>query len=283
MLRKKSIKSYLLIVFGVIAGVLGLALIFSSQKTETPIKTQPNIQEATPLLTESAEGPTSSPTPTPKPNPFAGKNYSIAVYGDSIVETMGEDLPYLSAALSAKYTGTTFKLYNYGIGAENAQMGLDRFGNAFVRGKRNYPSLMELKPDILIVGSFAYNPFVPHDKNKHLNIYTELINRSKSVSKKVYILAEIAPLQDGFGAGEGGVNWPENLADEHTLKIRDQLDNAMFLSNSSGVGLINAYSPSVKSNGYGRKEYVNVHDGIHPSDDGHRFMAKIIAETIKLE
>lgn len=271
------------IFLGLIAGIVGIVLVFSSQKPEVQNKSEVGIKEAASLPEEASPSPAFSTTPTPKPNPFAGKTYSIAVYGDSMVETMGEDLPYLSSALSSKYPSTTFKLYNYGIGAENAQMGLDRFGNAFVRGNRNYPSVAALTPDILIVGSFAYNPFVPHDKNKHLSVLTELVNRSKSAGKKVYILVEIAPLADGFGAGPGGVNWPENLTDEHTLKIRDQLDNAMFLGSSLGVGLVNTYSPSVKSNGYGKAEYVNAHDGIHPSDTGHRFMAKIIADTIKLD
>lgn len=219
---------------------------------------------------------TPSPTPkvSPKPTPIkTNKNsYIIAAVGDSMVETMGPALDYLAKELHRKYPQTNFSFYNYGVGGENVEAALS-----------NFPPLANLKPDITIVGSFSYNPLFPYDPEKQKGLLSEFLNRVRQSSTKVYLLTEIAPLEDGFGTGVGGVNWPEDIADAHTLKIIEQLNNALSLAPSLGVGLIDAYNPSLKIHSYyARREYVDTHDGIHPSVAGQTLTAKIIANTISL-
>ncbi len=231
----------------------------------------------TPLLTE-----TPTPTPVPLKAPVK-KSYSIAVFGDSMEDTMGERLEYLEHALKAKYPQTNFDLYNYGVGSQNVADGVARFNSNFSYKTRNYPSLSQLKPDILIIGSFAYNPFAPQDVNKYWTTLSQLMQTAKSVSSQVYMLAEIAPLKKNFGKGPNGVNWDENTSYQHATQIIELLESDSALSKSLNIPLINAFYPSqINSYKEGNPTYVNPSDGIHPSVLGHEFIANLIAASLKL-
>ena len=226
--------------------------------------------------------PTSTPTPTPAPFIVLKKaSYTIAIFGDSMVDTMGEELEYLQETLVSKYPKTQFSLYNYGIGGQNVEQGLARFESSFVNRQRQYPPLPRLSPDVLIVGSFAYNPFPTHDRNKHYALLRELTAKAKNISSKVYLLAEIAPLETGFGKGKNGVNMPDNVALEHTNHIVEQLDNAINLSNAENIPIINVYYESRIERSFGNPYFVNKDDGIHPSAAGHYFTAESIVEKIE--
>lgn len=234
----------------------------------------------TTTILSSSPTPTLTPTPTIHPQK---SSYSIAVFGDSMVDTMGESLEYLQETLTHKYPQTKFNLYNYGIGGQNIGEGLARFESTFVNRERHFPPLPQLSPDILIIGSFAYNPFPTHDRNKHYTLLKELVTKAKTLSSHIYLLAEIAPLKTGFGKGKNGVNMAEDIAYEHAIHILEQLDNVINLSISANIPLINAYHRSRIDGSYGDPYYVNQDDGIHPSSAGHSFTAQLIAQKIKLD
>ncbi len=240
------------------------------------------VSSATPIATAM---PTTDPIPTPSPSPTLSKDhYKIAIVGDSMVETMGDNLEYLATALNEKYPDTEFEMYNYGVGSENVIQGSDRLVKSFAHGKRNYPPITEVKPDVIIVGSWAYNPPAEYDKNVHWNYLAGIINKSKEISKKVYVLAEIAPLEEGFGKGPKGVNWPAELITFHIQKIVELMQNARHLPNALDVGLIDVYSQTTQDNSpYGKDEYVDASDHIHPSALGHTITAEAIRDTIVLE
>lgn len=113
--------------------------------------------------------------PTPSPVPvLSKKTYIIAAIGDSMIQTMGPNLDYLQKDLLKKYPRNDFVMYNYGVGGEKVTSGLARLNAPFELNGRSYPPLSELKPDILIVGSYAYNPFAEFDLNLYTNQLTEL-------------------------------------------------------------------------------------------------------------
>lgn len=212
------------------------------------------------------------------------KEWTIAVYGDSMVDTMGDGLPYLAKALQKKYPEAKFKLYNYGMGAQNVEVGLERFDDDYRYKNRSYEPLSTLDADIIIIGSFAYNPFDPFDRDKHWLSLTRLVEKAKNTYADVYLLAEIAPLRSDFGKGPQGVNWDRVTSYEHSGKIIKQLENAVGLSKNLNVILINAYEKSViTAKSEGRREYVSMSDGIHQSIKGQEFMADEIAKTLILE
>jgi len=263
------------------------------------IKTVEQIDSAAVLgeTIEQANTLMTSPSPSPLPTlaslplvlspaksakPFTAKKlYTVAIIGDSMVDTMGEVLEYLDTELKKKYPETKFLLYNYGTGAQNIEAGLNRFSSKFKYQARDYQSIPELRPDILIVASFAYNPFTPHDRDKHWLTLTKLVQTAKQYTPRVYMMAEIAPLRKDFGKGPNGVNWSEDANYEHSLRIIQQLENTLGLAKTLNIPLIDAFTPSFHSEDReGKREYVNPSDGIHPSVEGHKFMAEKIAETI---
>lgn len=222
---------------------------------------------------------TTSASPETKTTPKS--SYKIAVYGDSMVDTMGENLEFLQKALLSIYPATTFNFYNYGIGSQNVENGLTRFEKEFANKERKYPSIVELKPDIIVLGSFAYNPFPQHDAQKHLTLLGQLATKSLKVTPNVYLLAEIAPLKENFGKGEHGVNWPPETAAAHGAKIVEQLENAQNLAKAKNLTLVDAFSQTQENGKFGSVAYVDGNDGIHPSVRGHVLMANMIARGIK--
>ena len=229
---------------------------------------------------------TTTPKPTHQPSfkSLSKEKYTIAIIGDSMEETMGDSLDYLQKSLKEIYPTTKFSMYNYGIGSEKVTEGLERLNKPFDRGNRHYPPLTELKPDILIVGSYAYNPFDTHDPLNHHNKLAELVNRARQITPKTYMLAEIAPIESGFGTGVGGVNWPEDLASKHTLKIIDQMQNSLVISKELTLPLINVFDASKKANStYGKPQYISTHDHIHPSILGQIFTAENIVKQLNLD
>ncbi len=283
-------KKLLIFVFEIVAIVTLVELNFYFSLTSNLNKIEKrvtfgNLLASPPKVLAAAVEATPAPTPipTPKPPHLSKKTYSIAAIGDSMVETMGDSLEYLQPILKRKYPNTNFVLYNYGVGGENVERGLAMFDNEFSHLAKHYPPLPDVNPDILIVGSFAYNPFPPHNRDKHWSLLSDLIRRAEDSSGKVYVLAEIAPLERGFGRGPGGVNWPEDLAHTQALHIIEQLENAVGLGRTMGVDLVNVYSLSqLPGSKFGRPEYVDTNDGIHPSVAGQILTAQAIASKIQL-
>lgn len=252
-------------------------LLASVQGAQTQVTPTPFLPTIAPIASYTA----TTPTPVPQPPPLPKSTYSIAIIGDSMVDTMGERLEYLEHALKKAYPTTQFNLYNYGKGSENVIEGLARIDAEFNYKDRSYPALPVVKPDLIIVGSYAYNPLSPYDRDMHWLKLAELIKRCETITPHVYLLAEIAPLREDFGRGPQGVNWDEQIRIAHAKKITEQLENAIGLSTSLKVPIINAYSASiVDEQNTVKREYVNSSDGIHPSVEGHMLMADEIVKTV---
>lgn len=271
---------------------IGSVVHYQTKKTKAEIK-QPVIASVRGVHTQVNLAPTlaptlapvasyvPSPTQQPQPPPLPKNTYSIAIIGDSMVDTMGERLEYLEHALKQAYPTTQFNLYNYGKGSENVIEGLARIDTAFTYKDRSYPALSVVKPDLIIVGSYAYNPLTAYDRDMHWLKLAELIKKCGTITPHVYILAEIAPLREDFGRGPQGINWEESIRVAHSKKITEQLENAIGLSTSLKVPLINVYQASVTDEQYTvKREYVNTSDGIHPSVEGHMLTADEIVKTV---
>lgn len=244
-----------------------------------------------------------SPTPTPMPTmlltlrtvPVAvptsmpvislSKNqYTIAVYGDSMEDTMGERLEYLEIALQKRYPTVNFRLYNYGRGSQNVEDAYGRLGDSFQHQDRNYPPLAEIDPDVIVVGTFAYNPFWPHSVAKHTEYLTKLLKYMKTVSGNTYLLAEIAPAKNQFGQGPGGVNWSEIDSYIQATNIIALLENGIRVAEDLQIPVVDAFTPSiVGADKSGNLDFINVYDHIHPSKEGHEYLANLVGEKIRLE
>lgn len=284
-------RKYWVIVFSTV--LLFMAALISYAVLKKNVK-QPNLlQQSMPVKSSTVEtaaatssakiAPVSSQVKATQTKPPPKSSYKIAIFGDSMVDTMGETLEYLQAVLKQTYPHTEIFYYNYGIGSQNISSGLERFQQEFSYKSRHYPPISKIDADVIILGSFAYNPYFPHDIEKYRTNLTNLILLARRFAKDVYLLAEVAPLQEEFGKGVHGVNWSADKAIIHASYIVEQLDTALSLAKKLGVPVINAYEQSQSAGKFGSKIYVNGDDGIHPSERGHQFMAQIIASTIKLK
>ncbi len=268
--------------------VIGTALvgtIFFFTKQPVKLSNKP-VAQLSP--TDKPIDPTTAPDVTPSLTPrptvnLSKKSYVIALYGDSMIDTMSDVPQLLMTSLQNKYPGVSFTVYNYGIGAQNVADGLARFEAPFSNRDRVYPAITQLHPDVIVVGSFAYNPFSPHDRERHRALLTQLVEKAKQVAP-TYMLAEIAPLGADFGKGTKGVNWPESQSVEHSNKIIEHLQNVFLIGQSMNVPVIDVFNKSkLQGAQYGQRAYVNVDDGIHPSFMGHSLMADAIVATINLK
>lgn len=212
------------------------------------------------------------------------ESYVIALTGDSIIETMGKDAPYLKKALEKKYPDTHFFIYNYAKGARNVNQNLKDFHEPFHYKDRHYESIDDLKPDIIIVAGSSYNLFEPHDTNTHWLAYTRLIEEAIKVTPHVYMLAEQAPLANGFGAGQEGATWTSDTAWIHTGRIIEQIKNVLGLAKTLEIPVIDLYTPSLDEGGQrGKRELISTADNIHLSEKGYEFAAQEIVKAINFE
>lgn len=208
------------------------------------------------------------------------KSVTIAIFGDSMVDTMGTGLPYLESALKQYYPQAQFKLLNYGIGAETIDKGLVRFNQSYSYKDRNYPPITQAGVDIIVVESFAYNPQGEAGLDTQWSALSQMVNQAKASGAEVLLLATIAPTKAQFGQGPGGINWPADQAWQHATLITRYLENAASLGQSLGVPVVDAYHASLTGSGEGILSYISTHDHIHPSVAGHQFVADLIARTI---
>lgn len=225
----------------------------------------------------------SKSTPTPSLIKLAKEEYVIAAFGDSMIDTMGEKMEFLQRVLKKEYPGITFRLYNYGIGAQNVEQGLARWNSSLKNRERSFPPISSLSPDVILLGSYAYNPFNPHDLQKYRNRLSDLVKKAKETKAKVYLLAEIAPLYDGFGDGPKGPNMSTASAHMQANNIREQLEQVETVAKKQKIVVIDMFSRTQFNGKYGNRYYTNPDDGVHPSDYGQEATAEQIVKTVKFD
>lgn len=252
-----------------------------------PVVTPTVTPSPTPTPASAVLGVQTTPSLTPTPTiayRARQKHYAVAVLGDSMVDTLGPDIPHLKRKLTALFPGTTFTMLNYGVGATNIDYGLTRITNNYTYLGHDVPSLISQAPDVVIIESFGYNPY-PYDEgalDKHwlqLAAIVDLIS-DRLPATKIVIAATIAPNSQLFGDGAPGLAF--SPADKHarTKTIKEYLDSTVKFAQSQGLPLADAYHASLMSNGDGNVLYINGGDHIHYSEAGRDLFAQKVADSI---
>lgn len=209
--------------------------------------------------------------------------YTIALLGDSMIDTLGSDLPELRTTLRELYPGVNFRLLNYGVGATNLDYGIERLTNGYTYLGRNFPSLISQNPDLLIIESFGYNPLsLDRDTiNDHWLKLVEAVNLIKQQlpQTKIVITSTIAPNAQTFGNG-AGLAFSGRDKESRVAVIKSYLENAIRFAKSQKLPFADAFHPSLDSNGNGKLSYINPVDNIHYSAAGRQFFSQKIAEAI---
>lgn len=209
---------------------------------------------------------------------------SIAVLGDSMIDTLQHELPQLKILLSQAYPNKTFSLYNFGVGATNIESGLERLTNEYDYLGTHYPAVLSVKPDILVIESFAYNPRSnsSSDLDWQWSTLAKILDTVKSISPstKVVLSATIAPNGNIFG--DGVLNWLPQDKKNKAITIRSYLQNMVNFASSTRLPLADAYHPSLRDDGEGDPSFISGSDHLHPSGNGgYLFSQKVVEAIVK--
>ncbi len=229
------------------------------------------------------------PSPTPPTedtftrNPRK-KSFTIALIGDSMVDTLGPEFPQLSARLQSIYPGVKFQIYNHGVGATNIDYGVNRLTQGYNYLGQDLPSVISRNPDVVVVESFGYNPYTFDTGaiDKHWLQLAAMIDiiKNQSPGSRIVIAATIAPSARVFGDGAPGLNFSPEDKQVRVNLIKQYLESTVKFAKSQNLPLADAYHPSLDSTGNGRETYINAGDHIHYSDAGRVLMAQKITEAI---
>lgn len=248
------------------------------------------IPDTDPLLTAEAL-PTPTPDPEKRPTEPLLRNskkssVTIALLGDSMMDTLGPDGAGLAAKLNATYHRTAFTVINHGVGAENIDSGLRRLTTGYRYLGTDKQSVVSERPDVVIVESFGYNPYPVPDMHDALTTHwlrlAEIVDtiRQQLPGTKIVIAATIAPNWDLFGDGAPGLSFSPEGKRTKVAEIKRYIESTIAFAKSERLPLADAYHPTLDRNGNGIPSYINGGDHIHYSDRGRAFMAQTIADTL---
>ncbi|KKR50636.1 MAG: hypothetical protein UT84_C0009G0023 [Candidatus Curtissbacteria bacterium GW2011_GWA1_40_16] len=206
---------------------------------------------------------------------------TIAVLGDSMVDTLGPEVPDLKTALQAKLPNTKLTVINHGVGASNIDYGITRLTNDYTYLSEARSSVLSTKPDILVIESFAYNHWENNqsDINRHWLTMANLVKLVKSGSPKTKIVfaSTVAPFCPTYTDGSANLAPDQKYIQCQTVKV--YLQNTVNFATSEKYPLADVFHASLSGTD-GNPKYINSGDHIHPSDEGKSLFAKIVAETI---
>lgn len=242
------------------------SLVFLKPETLSPIPTPP------PAGGQS--GPTSSilPTAIPSPTVFPTRSAIITLFGDSMIQTMGEATT-LKNYLEEEYQDLQIKIVNLGVGATTAEDGL-----------RRVQTIIDSRPDIVVLESFSYNHLSKDEAGllRHKEVLGEIISKLQAAGiSKMVILTTIAPVALYAQDASESAGWSSSFRREEADWIKRYLENSAEFANLQKLPLVNAYKASLTEDGYGKAFYVNPKDDIHPSDAGHDFVSWLLFEKLK--
>lgn len=228
--------------------------------------------------------PVATPAPTPIPHTTRKRHMTIALLGDSMIETLGTGVPDLQRKLSTYYTQSSFTLLNYGIGSTTIDDGIKRITNDSVYNAQKIPSLVSRLPDLVIVESFAYNPYTMDEGalTRHWLALARIMDilREQLPDAKVLLSATITPNAKTFGNGAPYISYTDIEKHEKVMTIKAYLDNTVRFARSENIPLANAYNPSTMRDGNDNWAYISPVDHIHYSTKGRLFFIDTLFETI---
>lgn len=243
---------------------------FLKPQTLSPIPKSPSPTSY--ISSTATPSPTIYSTPTVKPIIRRTRSATITLFGDSMIQTMGE-AKTLKNYLEEEYQDLQIRIINLGVGATTVENGLSRV-----------QTIIDSRPDIVILESFSYNHLSKDGAglSRHKEVLAEIISSLKqSGIAKIVILATIAPVELYAQDASESAGWSPSFRREEADWIKRYLENSVELANLQNLPLVNAYKASLGQDGYGKAFYVNPKDDIHPSDAGHDFVSWLIFEKLK--
>lgn len=201
------------------------------------------------------------------PSPVRTKNATIALLGDSMIQTMYQAEPLKNYLLAGLPT-YNFRVLNFGVGATNIDSGLERL-----------PQILNQNPDIVVVESFAYNAG-GSTLDHQWEILGKIVEKIKANGAKPIILSTICPNGAIYARGIEGINWDDEQRKQAANTTKSFLENAVKFARASNLPLADAYDSSCDANGEGLVKYIEPASNLHPSGLGRELVSQKISEAI---
>ena len=211
-----------------------------------------------------------------------GKIINLALVGDSMIDTLSEDI--CQNSLHKYFPSTKFNLLKYGYGSSTIESVIGRLAEATIYLDKENPAILSLYPDIIVVESFAYNNFGNSGKgierhNQSLKEITDFI-KEKSPNTKIILASTIAPNSITFAGGIKNIHYSAFEKIEKTSTIKLYLQNLINFARNNNLPLADAFSESLFDEN-GASEYIDSVDNLHPSDLGTELFCDVLAKSLK--
>lgn len=212
----------------------------------------------------------------------SGEIITIAVLGDSMIDTLGPNIFQLQKSLAHYYPNKKTKILNYGAAATTIDYALFRLTNNYQYLGKNIPSLISQTPDVIVLESFAYNNFGNSQSgfDKQSLFIDNIIStiHDKLPKTNILLASTFAPNSLIFA---NGTATPFNALEriERTTTIKNYLQSFLDYAKNHHLPFADAYHPSLIQN-EGNKSFINTKDNIHPSAYGSQFFCDTLAKAI---
>lgn len=214
---------------------------------------------------------------------YSTRRVKIAIVGDSMTEFLGS-AEKLKWTLKEYYPNYDFEIINMGVGSTNIDYAFYRVTNSYEYKGQKFPSIIDLRPDIAIIESFAYNQYDtdPGIVDRYKRKLTDIVHIIEwNAGSKVIIMATLAPDSANYAKGV------LDLTPEARAKIVEEkktyLRVAIEVGKSLGVPVIDAFSASLGDGppaGGGRDDLIEDQTNIHPSSAGVQFLEDFVAREL---
>jgi hypothetical protein len=217
------------------------------------------------------------------------RKIKIAMLGDSMTDTAGLDCKELKLQLDQYYPGLQFELLNYGVGGTRAGYGLWRLTHEYEFRNTKFAPLVEIKPDIVLLESFAYNNGsdgdfpggIEHFRDMHQQIVTTL--REKTSAEIVFVVT-IAPDPERFlESVQNFVFTPSSVLRRMAEDRVKYLQEGLKIAAELDLPVVNVYQATLDAaaGGVPLGTFIDQKDWIHPNAEGHRLTASLTIEVFK--
>lgn len=213
----------------------------------------------------------------------SGELITLAVLGDSMIDTLGQNIPQLQKALNRYYPNKKIKILNYGASATTIEYALFRLTNNYQYLGKTVSSLISQSPDVIVVESFAYNNFgnTQAGFDKQSGFITKIINtiHDKLPKSNILLTSTFAPNSLNFANGAPDIQLTPLERVERTTTIKNYLQNFANYAKDHHIPYADAYHPSLIKN-EGNRNFINYKDNIHPSSYGGEFFCDTLAKAL---
>lgn len=214
------------------------------------------------------------------------QTFKIALVGDSIFDSWGDDCPEMSQELKRLYSHSDFLIENHGLAGSRAGHALWRVSNDYPKDGRLCRCLSMFNPHVTVIDSFAYSNRTdgPEGMSEYRDVLRRLVDeiRTTTASQILFCLS-IPPHRDRFlETTPSYFNTSRATRQRMADDVKLYLDEARRIAQDEGWPIADVAIDIEKRvlAGENMRQFINQSDSLHPSRYGFQTMATLITRAI---